>query len=140
MERSSEASSTISQLSKVGLGDSKSKSPNPEKLGNSSYFPKTPPIPPGSSNIGGGRPSIPNLAGLTAHSAMNDVSVFGAFCTEKLFYFLLILLCSLSLQMVPPPLPPHILASLPGDDSEALSAMLMSWYMSGFHTGSYCSA
>lgn len=40
-------------------------------------------------------------------------------------------------DMVAPPLPPHILTSLPSDDSEALSAMLMSWYMSGFHTGYY---
>lgn len=39
------------------------------------------------------------------------------------------------LQMVPPPLPPDVLSGLPSDDSEALSAMLMSWYMSGFHTG-----
>jgi hypothetical protein len=26
-------------------------------------------------------------------------------------------------------------ASFPEEDAEALSAMLMSWYMSGFHTG-----
>jgi len=37
--------------------------------------------------------------------------------------------------MVPPPPPLHITDSLPREESEALSAMLMSWYMSGFHTG-----
>lgn len=54
---------------------------------------------------------FPGISGLVPPSAMDDV--------------------------VPPPLPPHVMSSLPSDDSEALSAMLMSWYMSGFHTGYY---
>lgn len=40
-------------------------------------------------------------------------------------------------MVVPPPPPPHLTASFPEEDAEALSAMLMSWYMSGFHTGYY---
>lgn len=38
---------------------------------------------------------------------------------------------------MPPPPPPHFLSQFPDQDSEALSAMLLSWYMSGFHTGYY---
>lgn len=38
-------------------------------------------------------------------------------------------------MVVPPPPPPHLTGSFPEEDAEALSAMLMSWYMSGFHTG-----
>ncbi|KAK7866570.1 hypothetical protein R5R35_010417 [Gryllus longicercus] len=38
---------------------------------------------------------------------------------------------------LPPPPPLSVTSSLPLGDSEALSAMLMSWYMSGFHTGYY---
>ncbi|XP_049790823.1 survival motor neuron protein isoform X1 [Schistocerca nitens] len=38
---------------------------------------------------------------------------------------------------IPPPPPPHITSRFPEEDSEALSAMLLSWYMSGFHTGYY---
>ncbi|KDR07072.1 survival motor neuron protein [Zootermopsis nevadensis] len=40
-------------------------------------------------------------------------------------------------MVVPPPPPPHLTGSFPEEDAEALSAMLMSWYMSGFHTGYY---
>jgi len=36
-----------------------------------------------------------------------------------------------------PPLPPQFLAKLPETDADALSSMLMSWYISGFHTGYY---
>ncbi|XP_011645872.1 survival motor neuron protein isoform X1 [Pogonomyrmex barbatus] len=36
-----------------------------------------------------------------------------------------------------PPLPPQFLAKLPESDADALSSMLMSWYISGFHTGYY---
>ncbi|KAG7197962.1 hypothetical protein KM043_016197 [Ampulex compressa] len=36
-----------------------------------------------------------------------------------------------------PPLPPQLMAKLPENDADALSSMLMSWYMSGFHTGYY---
>ncbi|XP_034944844.1 survival motor neuron protein [Chelonus insularis] len=36
-----------------------------------------------------------------------------------------------------PPLPPQILTQLPINSSDALSSMLMSWYISGFHTGYY---
>ncbi|EZA60117.1 hypothetical protein DMN91_010019 [Ooceraea biroi] len=36
-----------------------------------------------------------------------------------------------------PPLPPQLMAKLPESDTEALSSMLMSWYISGFHTGYY---
>ncbi|XP_063982631.1 survival motor neuron protein [Diachasmimorpha longicaudata] len=36
-----------------------------------------------------------------------------------------------------PPLPPHMMAKLPANDADALSSMLMSWYISGFHTGYY---
>ncbi|XP_014289493.1 survival motor neuron protein isoform X2 [Halyomorpha halys] len=39
--------------------------------------------------------------------------------------------------MIPPPPPPFVLANLPKDETDALSAMLMAWYMSGFHTGYY---
>ncbi|XP_073978497.1 survival motor neuron isoform X2 [Rhodnius prolixus] len=39
--------------------------------------------------------------------------------------------------MIPPPPPPHVMAHFPKDESDALSAMLMSWYMSGYHTGFY---
>lgn len=107
MEQSSEASSIVSQA-KVGF---KSMNINAEKSGGPSHFSKNPQIPPEPSNFGRSKPGISTFAGMTAGSVMND--------------------------MVPPPLPPHVLTSLPGDDSEALSAMLMSWYMSGFHTGYY---
>ncbi|XP_076748714.1 survival motor neuron [Xylocopa sonorina] len=36
-----------------------------------------------------------------------------------------------------PPLPPQLMAKLPDNDADALSSMLMSWYISGFHTGYY---
>lgn len=36
-----------------------------------------------------------------------------------------------------PPLPPQLMAKLPENDADALSSMLMSWYISGFHTGYY---
>ncbi|XP_051164997.1 survival motor neuron protein [Leptopilina boulardi] len=36
-----------------------------------------------------------------------------------------------------PPLPPHLMSRLPQNDADALSSMLMSWYISGFHTGYY---
>lgn len=38
---------------------------------------------------------------------------------------------------IPPPPPPYLTSQFPEEDSEALSAMLLSWYMSGFHTGYY---
>lgn len=38
---------------------------------------------------------------------------------------------------IPPPPPLTVTSGLPVGDTEALSAMLMSWYMSGFHTGYY---
>ncbi|KAI4504236.1 hypothetical protein M0802_000707 [Mischocyttarus mexicanus] len=43
------------------------------------------------------------------------------------------------LNMMPPapPLPPQLMAKLPENDTDALSSMLMSWYISGFHTGYY---
>ncbi|XP_013103761.1 survival motor neuron protein [Stomoxys calcitrans] len=37
----------------------------------------------------------------------------------------------------PPPIPPMLTASQNAEDSEHLSAMLMSWYMSGYYTGVY---
>ncbi|XP_076249397.1 survival motor neuron isoform X2 [Calliopsis andreniformis] len=42
-------------------------------------------------------------------------------------------------DMIPPapPLPPQLMAKLPDNDADALSSMLMSWYISGFHTGYY---
>lgn len=42
-------------------------------------------------------------------------------------------------DMIPPapPIPPQLMASLPENDTEALSSMLMAWYISGFHTGYY---
>ncbi|XP_033226312.1 survival of motor neuron protein [Belonocnema kinseyi] len=36
-----------------------------------------------------------------------------------------------------PPLPPHLMSKLPENDADALSSMLMAWYLSGFHTGYY---
>ncbi|XP_046615777.1 survival motor neuron protein [Neodiprion virginianus] len=36
-----------------------------------------------------------------------------------------------------PPLPPQLMTRLPESDGDALSSMLMSWYISGFHTGYY---
>lgn len=44
-----------------------------------------------------------------------------------------------SSEMMPPapPLPPQLMAKLPENDADALSSMLMSWYISGFHTGYY---
>jgi len=43
-----------------------------------------------------------------------------------------------TVSTLPPPIPPHLLKqnSLPQED-EAVSAMLMSWYTSGYHTGYY---
>ncbi|XP_076618829.1 survival motor neuron isoform X1 [Colletes latitarsis] len=43
------------------------------------------------------------------------------------------------IDMMPPapPLPPQLMAKLPDNDADALSSMLMSWYISGFHTGYY---
>lgn len=43
------------------------------------------------------------------------------------------------IDMMPPapPLPPQLMAKLPENDADALSSMLMSWYISGFHTGYY---
>jgi len=38
---------------------------------------------------------------------------------------------------LPPPPPPGVISNFPKDESDALSAMLMAWYMSGFHTGYY---
>lgn len=35
----------------------------------------------------------------------------------------------------PPPPPPDSIKNLPKTEREALSSMLMSYYMSGFHTG-----
>ncbi|XP_014483338.1 PREDICTED: survival motor neuron protein [Dinoponera quadriceps] len=45
----------------------------------------------------------------------------------------------MSIDGVPPapPLPPQLMAKLPENDTDALSSMLMSWYISGFHTGYY---
>lgn len=42
-------------------------------------------------------------------------------------------------SIVPPPPPPEIFRTLCEDDTEteAMSAMLISWYMSGYHTGYY---
>ncbi|KAM7350545.1 survival motor neuron [Cochliomyia hominivorax] len=37
----------------------------------------------------------------------------------------------------PPPMPPMLSATQNCEDSEHLSAMLMSWYMSGYYTGVY---
>lgn len=37
----------------------------------------------------------------------------------------------------PPPIPPMLTAAQSAEDSEHLSAMLMSWYMSGYYTGVY---
>ncbi|XP_050421579.1 uncharacterized protein LOC126833988 [Adelges cooleyi] len=37
----------------------------------------------------------------------------------------------------PPPPPPDFLDNLPKNEREALTAMLMSYYMTGFHTGYY---
>ncbi|XP_012256286.2 survival motor neuron protein [Athalia rosae] len=48
-------------------------------------------------------------------------------------------LLGLSAGMIPPapPLPPQLMTRLPESDDDALSSMLMSWYISGFHTGYY---
>jgi survival motor neuron protein len=43
---------------------------------------------------------------------------------------------STSQPIVPPPLPFSASSSMPNDD-ESLASMLMSWYMSGYHTGYY---
>lgn len=43
---------------------------------------------------------------------------------------------SASQPIVPPPLPFCAESSMPNDD-ESLASMLMSWYMSGYHTGYY---
>ncbi|XP_012282004.1 survival motor neuron protein 1 isoform X2 [Orussus abietinus] len=43
----------------------------------------------------------------------------------------------LGLMPPPPPMPPQMMARLPENDADALSSMLMSWYISGFHTGYY---
>ncbi|BES95054.1 Survival motor neuron [Nesidiocoris tenuis] len=40
-----------------------------------------------------------------------------------------------ALGAIPPPPPPNVMAHFPKDESDALSAMLMAWYMSGYHTG-----
>ncbi|KAK2706888.1 survival motor neuron protein 1-like [Artemia franciscana] len=44
---------------------------------------------------------------------------------------------------VPPPLPPPLALlnteGLAGDEADAMSAMVMSWYMAGYHTGYYVS-
>ncbi|XP_015596345.1 survival motor neuron protein isoform X2 [Cephus cinctus] len=44
---------------------------------------------------------------------------------------------SSGLGMMPPapPLPPQLMSRMPDNDGDALSSMLMSWYLSGFHTG-----
>ncbi|CAB02838.1 Tudor domain-containing protein [Caenorhabditis elegans] len=36
-----------------------------------------------------------------------------------------------------PPVPPNIIAMAPVNQKEAMNSMLMSWYMSGYHTGYY---
>lgn len=42
-------------------------------------------------------------------------------------------------SIIPPPPPPHMFRNLCEDENEteAMSAMLISWYMSGYHTGYY---
>ncbi|CAD6234301.1 GSCOCG00007737001-RA-CDS [Cotesia congregata] len=37
----------------------------------------------------------------------------------------------------PPPIPSQLMDRLPKNETDALSSMLMSWYISGFHTGYY---
>lgn len=108
-DRSSQASSTISN-SRDHPPARRSKLNVPNKLGNSSHTSHTRDFHPPKFRKMPGH-SFPNITEFTANPAIHD--------------------------MVPPPLPPHILSGLPEDDSEALSAMLMSWYMSGFHTGYY---
>ncbi|EEB13320.1 survival motor neuron protein, putative [Pediculus humanus corporis] len=41
--------------------------------------------------------------------------------------------------MPPPPPPPHMFKNMCGDEdeTEAMNAMLISWYMNGYHTGYY---
>ena len=39
--------------------------------------------------------------------------------------------------MPPPPPPPQMMEDACDDESEALSGMLIAWYMSGYHTGYY---
>ncbi|KAK3910572.1 Survival motor neuron protein [Frankliniella fusca] len=117
LDQSSQASSNFSHSGDhSSIGRPKLNSPN--KSGNSDHtFHRRVFQPPDFRNIPGHSfpnipgHSFPNIPDFTSIPAMHD--------------------------MVPPPLPPHILSGLPGDDSEALSAMLMSWYMSGFHTGYY---
>lgn len=48
-------------------------------------------------------------------------------------------LTDINLPIAPPapPIPPHLMSRLPQNDADALSSMLMSWYISGFHTGYY---
>uniref|UniRef100_A0A915JU60 Survival motor neuron Tudor domain-containing protein n=1 Tax=Romanomermis culicivorax TaxID=13658 RepID=A0A915JU60_ROMCU len=43
------------------------------------------------------------------------------------------------LPFAPPPVPPTFLTSNRSkiDENEAMASMLMSWYMSGYHTGYY---
>ncbi|XP_041368999.1 survival motor neuron protein-like [Gigantopelta aegis] len=40
-------------------------------------------------------------------------------------------------MMPPPPPPPQMMEDVCDDESEALSGMLIAWYMSGYHTGYY---
>uniref|UniRef100_A0A8R1HNB8 Tudor domain-containing protein n=1 Tax=Caenorhabditis japonica TaxID=281687 RepID=A0A8R1HNB8_CAEJA len=44
---------------------------------------------------------------------------------------------SIPLPSFAPPVPPNIIGMVPASEREALSSMLMSWYMSGYHTGYY---
>ncbi|CAB3407907.1 unnamed protein product [Caenorhabditis bovis] len=41
------------------------------------------------------------------------------------------------IPVIAPPPPPAALSGVPPTEVEALSSMLMSWYMSGYHTGYY---
>ncbi|CAA9993721.1 unnamed protein product, partial [Nesidiocoris tenuis] len=49
-------------------------------------------------------------------------------------YFLFRTITILPVGAIPPPPPPNVMAHFPKDESDALSAMLMAWYMSGYHT------
>lgn len=53
--------------------------------------------------------------------------------------FNLLSLLKIKVPLLPPPMPPGFLRPNDGppSDNEAMASMLMSWYMSGYHTGYY---
>lgn len=66
----------------------------------------------------------------------SSLSTFYLTVLASIDYFCLLILTYIFLhfQIIPPP-PPICPDSL--DDADALGSMLISWYMSGYHTGYY---